>query len=186
MFAHQIDDTLFVREIALQDAEKVFHLTEESRSYLRKFLPWLDFTINVEDTQIFIQGSIEKNDRKEGLTTVIIYKDKIGGVTGFNELDWGNKTAYIGYWLGEKYQGKGIMTKTVRVLTDYAFRHLNMNKVDIRAALENEKSQAVPKRLGFRREGLVNQAEWLYDRYVDHVIYGMLREEWFDKQRESF
>lgn len=181
MFTYKVDEDLTLRMIELNDAEEVFQLTEESRDYLREFLPWLDFTVGLEDTQIFIQGAIEKYGRNEGMTAVILYRKEIAGVTSFNELDWKNKVAYIGYWLGKKYQGRGIMTKTVASLTDYAFRHLDMNKVDIRAAIHNRKSRAIPERLGFIREGTVCQAEWLYDHYVDHVVYGMLKEEWLAK-----
>lgn len=63
-------------------------------------------------------------------------------------INWSNKTAYIGYWLGEEFQGNGIMTKVAKTLTDYAFNELNLNKVEIRAAVENEKSRAIPERLG--------------------------------------
>lgn len=178
MFACKIDENLELRTIEHADAREVFRLTEESRSHLREFLPWLDFTVELEDTRNFIQGSIEKYDRREGMVTVVLYRGEIVGVAGFNELDWKNKVAYIGYWLGEQYQGRGIMTKTAAALTGYAFTTLDMDKVDIRAALQNKKSRAVPKRLGFTEEGVVRQAEWLYDHYVDHVVYGMLKEEW--------
>ncbi len=63
-------------------------------------------------------------------------------------------------------------------LTNYAFRQLNMNKVEIRAASGNRKSQRVPMKLGFTNEGTIRQAEWLYDHYVDHVVFGMLASEW--------
>jgi len=43
---------------------------------------------------------------------------------------------------------------------------------------ENKKSRAIPKRLGFKEEGIIRQTEWLYDRFVDHVVYGMLIDEW--------
>jgi ribosomal-protein-serine acetyltransferase len=100
------------------------------------------------------------------------------GVAGFNSINWSNKTAYIGYWLGEGFQGNGIMTKVAKALTDYAFIELGLNKVEIRAAVENKKSRSIPERLGFKNEGCIRQAEWLYDHYVDHVVYGILADEW--------
>jgi ribosomal-protein-serine acetyltransferase len=70
------------------------------------------------------------------------------------------------------------MTKVVRALTDYALKELGLHKVEIRAAVGNKKSRSIPERLGFVNEGCIRQAEWLYDHYVDHVVYGILAEEW--------
>ncbi|WP_342770185.1 GNAT family protein [Oceanobacillus chungangensis] len=97
---------------------------------------------------------------------------------GFNSLDFRNKIGHIGYWLAKDYQGKGIMSRVARALTEYAFHELDLNRVEIRAAYENLRSRAIPKRLGFVEEGKIRQAEWLYDHYVDHVIYGMLASDW--------
>ena len=44
--------------------------------------------------------------------------------------------------------------------------------------LDNHKSRAIPERFGFKKEGMIRQAEWLYDHYVDHIIYGLLAREW--------
>src|SRR3712207_8983550 len=51
-----------------------------------------------------------------------------------------------------------------------SFLELGLNRVSIACATENKKSCAIPERLGFRREGVQRQAEWLYDHFVDHVI----------------
>ena len=70
------------------------------------------------------------------------------------------------------------MTKTVKALLQYAFETLKLHKVEIRVAEANHKSRAIPERLGFMQEGTIRVAEWLYDHYVNHVIYGMLVSEW--------
>lgn len=111
------------------------------------------------------------------MITVILFDGKIVGVAGFNSINWSNKTAYIGYWLGEEYQGKGIMIKVAKALTDYAFSHLKLNKVEIRVAVENKKNRRIPEKLGFVNEGTIRQAEWIYDHFVDHIVYGMLANE---------
>ena len=61
---------------------------------------------------------------------------------------------------------------------EHAFGELGLNRVSIACATENKKSCAVPERLGFRREGVVRQAERHYDHFVDHAVYATLASEW--------
>jgi ribosomal-protein-serine acetyltransferase len=177
MFIHKINEDLSLKLIELRDGERIFALTNNSRNYLRQWLPWLDGTTKIEDTMQFIKGCLKDFAENKGMNTVILFKGEIVGVAGYNNINWSNKTAYIGYWLGEEYQGNGIMTEVAKALTDYAFNKLNLNKVEIRAAVGNKKSRSIPERLNFVNEGCIRQAEWLYDHYVDHVVYGMLAEE---------
>ncbi len=74
-----------------------------------------------------------------------------------------------------------MVTKSCRVLIDYAFNELKLNRVEMRCGVENKKSRNIPEKLGFREEGVVRQAGWLHDHFVDYVIYGMLASEWRDE-----
>ncbi|MGE7762888.1 GNAT family N-acetyltransferase [Peribacillus sp. NPDC097895] len=178
MFLHKIDEELSLKLLELKDTERVFEITNQSREYLREWLPWLDSTTKLEDTKGFINMALQGLAENKSVHTVIMYNGQIVGVAGYNQINWSNKTAYIGYWLGEDYQGNGIMTRVAKSLTEYAFNELNLDKVEIRVAVENKKSRGIPERLGFVNEGCIRQAEWLYDQYVDHIVYGMLAKEW--------
>lgn len=178
MFIHKIDEDLSLKLIELKDAKRVFELTNYSRSYLREWLPWLDTTTKLEDTSEFIKICLKGFAENKSLNTVILFKGEIVGVAGYNSINLSNKTAYIGYWLGEEFQGHGIMTKVAKALTDYAFKELNLNKVEIRVAVGNKKSRSIPERLNFVNEGCIRKVEWLNEHYVDHVVYGKLAEEW--------
>ena len=70
------------------------------------------------------------------------------------------------------------VTKACRTLITYAFTELGLNKVEICCATENIRSCAIPKRLGFKQEGILRDAEWLYNHFVDHAVFGMLAREW--------
>lgn len=178
MFSLKVDEQIFLRQFEAKDANTLFLLVDKSREYLREWLPWVDETKTNNDSLSFIEHTIQAIKNGTGLTTGIYFKNKLIGTIGFNLVDFRNKIAYIGYWISPDYQGKGIITKATRTLIDYAFYHLNLNRVDIRAAYENRKSRAIPERLGFTKEGQIRNAEWLNDHFVDHVIYGMLKEEW--------
>lgn len=178
MFQYKVDQDISLRLMSELDADELFILIDESRDHLREWLPWLDDTQYVGDSRKFIQDSLLLFNNREGLTTGIFYKGELVGVGGFNEYDWKNKIGYIGYWLGGRYQGKGIMTKFVKAITDYGFNNLGLNRLDIRAGSHNVKSRAIPERLGYSLEGYMREAEWLYDHYIDHAVYSLLAREW--------
>ena len=68
------------------------------------------------------------------------------------------------------------MTSACEAVIDYCFSELKLKRIEIRVATENHKSQAIPERLGFQKEGCLKSAEWLYDKYVDHYVYGLIKE----------
>ena len=108
----------------------------------------------------------------------------LAGVIGFHGLDWMNRNVEIGYWLGEEFQGHGIITKACHALVDYAFDEYKLNRVQIRCATGNKKSNAIVERLDFINEGTTRQAEFLYDHYVDLFVYGMTSDVWEAHSRQ--
>lgn len=178
MFLVKIDEQLSLKLMEVEDAERIYELIDKSRDYLKQWLPWLDLTESLADTRLFIHAA--KIDSAEGksLNVVIVWNGKIIGMAGFSSIDQARKMAKIGYWLAPECQGRGIMTKVVKALTDYGFYQLWLDRVEIRVAAGNSKSRAIPERLGYAEEALLPQAEWLYDHYVDHIVYAMRAEEW--------
>ena len=178
MFRFRIDDDTELRLLENRHAEELFALTDQNREHLRRWLPWLDNNRSLEDTRAFIAKSLIQYANNKGFPTGIWFKGALAGVIGYNTIDCSVRTASIGYWIGASFQGQGLVTGACRALIDYAFNGLGLNRVEIRCATGNKKSQAIPERLGFKQEGTVRQAEWLYDHFVDHAVYGMLASEW--------
>ncbi|MGM8365826.1 GNAT family N-acetyltransferase [Virgibacillus sp. W0181] len=178
LFIVDIDEEISMRMLSVRDAKPLYEMTERSREHLQNWIPWVDEIRTVNDALEFIKQSFHSYAERSGLSAGVFYQQKLSGVIGFNQFDWKNKIGYIGYWLAVDYEGLGIMTRAVRALTDYAFDELELNRVDIRAAYANKRSRAIPERLGYTKEGHLRQAEWLYDHYVDHVIYGMIQADW--------
>lgn len=160
------------------DSESLFSLTDSCRQYLREWLPWLDGIQHKEHTRSFIEAIQKQYTDNIGLHMGIWYNNQLIGVVGLLFIDHVNRCTSIGYWLANRYQGKGIITRSCGALINYAFTKLNLNRVEIRCAVENHKSRGIPNRLGFQNEGVVREAEWLYDHYVNHVIYGLIKSEW--------
>jgi ribosomal-protein-serine acetyltransferase len=174
----RIDEETELRIYEERHAQEVAELVDQNRAYLRQWLPWLDNSRTVEDSRAFIRSSLQQFAQNEGFQTGIWYRDKLAGGIGYHPIDWANRKVEIGYWLGESFQGRGLMTKACRTLITYAFVELGLNKVEIHCATDNIRSCAIPKRLGFIQEGILRDGEWLYDHFVDLIVYGMLAREW--------
>lgn len=178
MFRYKVDEEISLKLLAYEDAKEIFALADRSREHLQPWLPWINFTSSVEDSRQFIAGALKRYADEDGLAVCILFNGAIAGVIELHEIDWGNKRTSIGYWMGADYKGRGILTRSCRSLFDYVFNHLSLNRIEIRAAYENKKSRAVPERLGFVQEGIIREAALLYDKPVDHVVYGMLAKDW--------
>ena len=174
----RIDEETELRIYEERHAREVAELVDQNRAYLRQWLPWIDNSRTIEDSRAFIRSSLQQFAQNEGFQTGIWYKGKLVGGIGYHSIDWIDRKVEIGYWLSESFQGKGLMTKACRTLITYAFTELGLNKVEIHCATENIRSCAIPKRLGFTQEGILRDAEWLYDHYVNTVVYGLLAREW--------
>ena len=178
MFSHKLTEDTQLRLLEERHAKELSDLTDRNREYLRAWLPWVDANRTLEDRKNFIRSALKQFAQNKGLVAGIWYEGRLAGVIGYNALDWENRTVEVGYWLGEEHQGKGLVSAACRALVDHAFGELGLNRVVISCATENKKSCAIPERLGFRREGVQRQAEWLYDHFVDHVVYAIVASEW--------
>ncbi len=183
MFVHAVDKNTTLSMVEMRDADEIFALVDASRMYLREWLPWVDAATSVEDSKTFVRASHKQYADGNGFQCCIRYRGKIAGVIGFSRVDWLNKSVEIGYWLDEELQGRGIMTGCCRVLVELAFTEYALHRVEIRVATENQKSRAIPERLGFTCEGTLHEAEWLNDHFVDSAVYSMLRPGW-KRQRQ--
>ncbi|SCY38013.1 GNAT family N-acetyltransferase [Desulfoluna spongiiphila] len=177
MFYRQIDRHLQLRLSVPQFADELFQLTETNRDYLKTWLPWLDSIQKPEDTRRFLDLQLHRFSKGLALHETIFYEGRIAGVLGYNLLDHTNGIGQIGYWMGEEFTGKGIMTRAVKDLILLGFHYWDIQKVEIRCGVANSKSRAIPERLGFTNEGTLRRAEKFYDHYRDLVVYGLLQDE---------
>ena len=171
-------DSIDLMPLGLGDGDELFELIDRNRLYLRQWLPWLDNVTRSDDTRAFIRAAQSQVSKNNGAQLAIRFDGRIIGIIGHHQIDWRNRLMSLGYWVGQEFQGKGLVTTATRALVGHAFDEVHLNRVEIRCAVRNRKSRAIPIRLGFRQEGQLRDAEWLYDHFVDHVVYGMLKNDW--------
>jgi len=173
-----VDEESELRILTERDASDLYTLVDQNRAYLRQWLPWIDATRSLDDELDFIRITQARAARNNGFSCGIWHKGKIVGTIGYHPIDWTNRKVEIGYMLAPQFQGQGLMTKACRILVSYAFKVLKLNKVEIRCATNNERSRAIPERLGFTMRRTVHNGEWLNDHFVDMYVYSIYASQW--------
>jgi ribosomal-protein-serine acetyltransferase len=173
-----INADIVLEPIDQKHAQELFELVVENRNHLREWLPWVDNMQDVAFIQNFISGSNQRNKEGNEYAFVIIGNNKIVGRIGVYKIDNQNKIGEIGYWVMQGLQGRGIIAGCTKAIIDHCFQHLQLNRIEIKCATENSKSQKIPERLGFKFEGTIRQGEWVHKRFVDLKLYSVLKEEW--------
>lgn len=156
---------------ALKYAEELYLLINQNKMNFIKSMAWPAFVNNISDSVSFIEQSMIDNQNEKALILFIKYKTKIAGVVSFNIIDHANKTAYIGYWLGANFQGKGIVTNAInKLIQEYGDSGV-IKRFVIKCIIDNKKSNATALRCGFILEGVLQKAEILNGVSYDQNIY---------------
>ena len=178
MFEKQIQEGVYVRLMEERHAPEIFAVVDRQRAYLREWLPWVDMTTEVEHTLNFIKISLQQFASNDGFSAGIWSGGEFIGGIGTHKIDWLYRRVEIGYWISQKFQGRGIVTDACHAVIQHAFTEWKLNRVEIHCAPGNEKSCAIPKRLGFQFEGTLRQAQLVNGNYLDINVYAMLASEW--------
>lgn len=178
MFTFTISEEIILKSLYFEDSEELFELTTSNRVHLSNWLPWVEKSKTTKDSRSFIEFTLEKYAKNDGIHAGIWHHNRLAGVIGHHGINQSNKSTSLGYWLGEKFQGNGLVTSSVKAFTRYTFEKMDLNRIEIRCATENTKSRSIPEKLGFQLEGISRQSERINSGYVDHAVYSLLKEEW--------
>lgn len=133
----------------------------------------------LDATEDFL-NSILKGERKDTFCFVIAEKETeayIGQIDLF-KVDWKNRSSEIGIVIGEvENRGKGIGSEALRVLQDFVFNRLNMNRLEIKVHSYNKRAHNCYLRSGFKEEGRLRQSFFIHGKYFDTIILSMLKSE---------
>lgn len=176
----QIDDYTHLELIRMSHAETVFEAIDRNRIFLRRWLPFVDQTRTLQDSRQYIKMLLSPPERIRNEVYTIWFRGDFAGLVGFKEMDFINHRAEIGYWLVEKMEGRGLMSRSVDKLINYGFRNLNFNRLQIKVAEGNLRSAAIPERLGFSAEGTEREGEYHTDRFFNLKVYSLLKREWLE------
>ncbi len=172
-----IDENISLEFINASHSQAVFDIANDSRDYLREWLIWVDEMQSVEFIENYIKESAQRKSDGSAFAFVIIDNEKVVGRIGIYKINNINKIGEIGYWIAENQQGKGIVTKCCKGLINFCFNELHLNRIEIICGTENYKSQIIPQRLGFTKEGVIRQGALVHNKFIDLCLFSLLKSE---------
>ena len=178
MFARTVAEGIELIQFEWEDADPLFAVVERNREHLRQWLPWVDQTHSADEIREFIARATEQFECGRGPNFGIWLDGVLAGAIGCHPIDLADRSCSLGYWMEAGHQGKGIVTRCCRHLLDYLFDDASLHRVEIRCATGNARSCAIPQRVGFIHEGVLREAEWVNDRWLDLNVWSMLEQDW--------
>jgi ribosomal-protein-serine acetyltransferase len=155
------------------DAEELHRLIVANREHLAAWMPWAAGQGEVE-TRAFLARARQQLRANDGFQAALLVDGRIAGIAGYHGVDWVNRTTSLGYWLAADREGQGTMTAAVAALARHALDGWGLNRIELRAGVENRRSRALAERLGFREEATMRRAERVGARSLDLVVYSLI------------
>jgi ribosomal-protein-serine acetyltransferase len=178
MFAHVLDDESELRILELRHAPEFLSFVDNNREFLGRWLQWGTDITTLEHAQAFLQRGVTRF-AEDGLPWIgIWHRGEMAGGLLFFPINQSIKSTDVGYWLGEKFEGAGLMRRTLTVALDYAFDVIGVNRVGLEAEVDNVRSRALAERVGFQLEGVRRQVWRVRGELIDNAAYSLLASEW--------
>jgi ribosomal-protein-serine acetyltransferase len=182
MLGIEVDDEIFLRLREARYADDMFRVVQANRARLGQWFWWVDVTRTSQDVRRHITETLRAMAEGKEYAFDLLHRGELVGSVGLR-VDSAISEAEFGYWISSAAEGRGIVTRAARTLLRFAFEELEMNRILIKCAADNARSQAVARRLGFREEGTLRERDVVPGRdRRDEVFFGLLRSEWDDAQ----
>jgi RimJ/RimL family protein N-acetyltransferase len=149
-----------------------------------KMLAVVPYPYTKKDAIEYINRTIkkwkDKNKKDYSFFIELKSENKIIGVTSIHNIDKSNGKANTGSWINQEYWRKGYILESKIPILDFVFNKLNLRKIETSAFFDNEASNSMSKRLGFKFEGTKRKSVVCKatGKIHDENQYGLLKEEW--------
>jgi RimJ/RimL family protein N-acetyltransferase len=167
-------------------------LAPMKKEYIETFLKWITdpeiiqylllYKPMTEEMEEEWYDSLKHRENDFLFSILLSQKDnseKLIGNCGLHRIDWINRVGTAGIMIGEKKeQGKGYGTEAMRLLIEYGFNTLNLNRIELKVYDFNINAMKSYKKVGFIEEGCKRQAIWKNGKYNDIIIMALLKEDW--------
>jgi RimJ/RimL family protein N-acetyltransferase len=189
MYDHDVrltSDRLLLRAFQPDDVDTIYEAVCQSLPELSRWLPWCHADYSRAETHEFLnqRGAAFRESGEHAFAILDRTSGRFLGATGVNQIDRHGRRANLGYWLRTDATGKGYATEATLMVARWAFDTLQLERIEIVAAIGNVASQRVAIRVGAIREGIARNRLRKGDLQHDAVLYSLIRSD-LNRERAS-
>ena len=130
-------------------------------------------------------SSREEADDRLDLSIIDRASNQWAGELAINNWDEDNHSCSFRIAIGPSGRNRGLGSEATRLIIDYVFQHLPINRIGLEVYAFNPRAIHVYERCGFTREGILRSALYWDGEYHDAILMSILRDEWLERQRTS-
>lgn len=170
-------ERFILRQIKQDDSQEIFQYF--SMDEVTKFYDLESFT-NIEQAEELICRWNQRFENNQGIRWGITLRseDCVIGTCGFHGWAKNHCKIEIGYELTPEYWRQGIMTEVIPKIIEFGFNNLGLNRIEAFVEPENMGSRKVLEKVGFTEEGILKEHFYWRNRFVDNVLYALLKKEY--------
>lgn len=143
--------------------------------------PGIPYLYTLEDEQRWFEN-VSANKGNYNFAIETLEGNKYIGGCGLNNIDWKNRVAVVGIFIGDKnYWGKGYGSDAMNILIRFIFEQMNMHKISLHVFSYNERAIRCYEKCGFIKEGILREEIFCDGKYYDDIAMGLLEVEFYKK-----
>ena len=166
-----------IRRYQVEDAAAVWEAVCESRAELEPWMPWCHAAYSIQESRSWLEAQVAAFDQGTAFEFAIVGSngEYLGGC-GLNQIDQTNRHANLGYWVRTPATRRGVATKAVLAIREWADQHTDLIRLEMVIAVGNVASQQVAQRAGGCFEGTLRRRLLLHGVAHDAMIFSLIRD----------
>ncbi|MFI8992537.1 GNAT family N-acetyltransferase [Streptomyces sp. NPDC053542] len=179
MYARSLgDDGAELRPLEPWQAGEFLAHIERGREFIGQYVGLPDAVTDLESSRAYLRSYAEKAAADTGRIYGIWTDGKLVGGVLFRTMDLASGTAEAGCWLEPSAAGRGLVTRAVRVIIDWAVKERGIHRVEWHVSSANAPSIAVARRLGMTKDGVLRESYPYRGKRHDMEVWSVLAPEW--------
>lgn len=168
--------TARIRLYREDDLIEMVAAARESYLEIEPWMPWCHAEYSDEEGEHWIEATLDWHETRAAFEFAIVDDEgRLAGGCGINRINWDDGVANVGYWVRTSRAGRGLAAAAVAAVAEWAFLNTSLQRLEIIAALANQRSQRVAEKSGAHRDALLRKRTKVNGASSDAVLYSIVR-----------